>query len=489
MSDVTDGTSLFTLFLTAAALIAVPSIILASKKRQDEQTEEKDASKDEGGMNDDGGLTDMKAVSAKISVLLDNARNKFEDEYMDLKLRVTIPALLQLVIQAEEKTPSDQEFSRDVLYNKTGKASEVKGKELENLDQCLSFAEWAYEPSTKELEKSLGSCGYSLLKHEKVEEAGLVGYYIAIDPEKKTAIIGIKGTSSLSDMLTDCCAATTKQTLDHSFVANDDSLKEISAHEGILISSNALAKSLEPFIKHLFLPLNYRLLLCGHSLGAGAAGLTGVLLRSQYPELIKKNSLEVISFASPPVLNHKAALACLPFTTSVVNNSDCVTRASLNNVEVLFKILQDIQTKLVEAGMDPVDRKSTSAYLSKIKSGKSGEMLMSTEEGFDVIGKAQKGVSIDDPDHLYVPGKVILLYRKWQDRKKRREELEAMEQAAKDKGEKFVEEEAVKEQEPLPVFCVRTDGVADPLRLIEIDNDMVMDHLTGSYHTMVDGLK
>lgn len=402
---------------------------------------------------------------------------------------VTLPAFIQLVIQAQSKSPSDKEFSRDLLYNKAGDAAEVKGEELEDVDKSLNFAEWAYLSSSKELEKNLESYGYSLLKHEKVDEAGYVGYFIAIDPETKTALIGVKGTSSLSDMLTDCCASTTRKTLERSFVVNDDSLKEISAHDGILISAISLAKDLKPFVKDLFLPLQYRLCLCGHSLGAGVAILAGVLLRSQYPELITNDRVRVMAFASPPVLNHKAASACSSFTTTIVNNSDVITRASLNNVEVLLQILSDIQEKLVETGMNPVDMQSTAAYLSKIREGAGGEMLMTKEEGFDVLNQAQKGVSIDDPDHLYVPGKVILLYRKWQDRKKRKEELEAMEKAANEKGEKFSEKEAVKEQDPLPVYCVHTDGIADPLRLIEIDDDMVKDHLCGAYHLMVDGLK
>lgn len=445
--------------------------------------EEKEAS------NDAGGLTDMANVSAKISALLDNARNKFEDRYKDVKLSVTLPALIQLVIQLEAQLPSDKEFKRDLMYDNAGAAAELKGAELEELDRNLNFADWAYLTATKELEKNLESCGYSLLKHEKVDEAGSVGYYIAINPETKTALIGVKGTSSLSDMLTDCCAATSQQTLDRSFVANDDSCNEIRAHEGILISSNALAKSLKPFVKELFIPLKYRLLLCGHSLGAGAASLTGVLLRSQYPELVTENSLEVMAFACPPVLNYKAASASSPFITTVVNNSDVITRASLNNVEVLLQLLAEIQEKLVQAGMDPVDMTSTKAYLNKIKQGAGGEMLMDQEEGFKILDQTFKNVSVDDPDHLYVPGKVILLYRRDQDRKKRREELEAKEQSAKEKGEAFSEEEAVKEQEPLPVCCVRTVGIADPLRLIEIDDDMVNDHLCGSYHKMVDGLK
>ncbi|CAJ1949045.1 unnamed protein product [Cylindrotheca closterium] len=449
--------------------------------------DKEDASKEAGSMIDNAGsLID---VSAKMQVFLDNARNKFEDRYKDVKLRVTLPALIQLVIQAQAKTPSDTEFSRDKMYNTAGDVTEINAKELEGLDRSLNFAEWAYLTSTKELEKNLSSCGYSLLKHEKVDEAGNVGYFIAIDPETKTAVIGIKGTSSLSDMLTDCCAATSRQALDHSFIADDDSFKEISAHEGILFSSNALAKSLKPFVKDLFLPLDYRLCLYGHSLGAGAATLTGLLLRSQYPELIPNHRLEVMAFASPPVLDHKAASACSSFTTTIVNNSDVITRTSLNNVEVLLQILSKIQEKLVEAGMDPVDMQSTAAYLSKIREGKGGEMLMTAEEGFNVLDEAQKNVSVDDPDHLYVPGKVILLYRKWQDRKKRREDLEEMEQVAKGKGESFSEKEAVKDQPPLLVYYVRTDGIADPLRLIEIDDDMMKDHLIGSYHMVVDSLK
>lgn len=317
--------------------------------------------------------------------------------------------LIQLVLQAEAKTPSDKEFSRDVMYNTAGDTAEVKAQELKDLKQNLNFADWAYLSKTKELEINLASCAYSLLKHEKVVEAGNVGYYIAIDPETKTALIGVKGTSSLSDMLTDCCAATAKQTLEQSFIADDDSFKEIFAHEGILISSNALAKSLEPFVKNLFLPLQYRLLLCGHSLGAGAASLTGLLLRSQYTELRANNRLEVIAFACPPVLNHREANACSSFITTIINNSDVITRTSLNNVEVLLQILSKIQVKLVEGGMDPVDIQSTAAYLSKIREGKGGEMLMTAEEGFNLLNQAQDRVSVEDPDHLYVPGKVSCL--------------------------------------------------------------------------------
>lgn len=46
--------------------------------------------KEEGEVKEDGILTDAESlldVSSKIQGLLDNARNKFEDKYKDVKLR------------------------------------------------------------------------------------------------------------------------------------------------------------------------------------------------------------------------------------------------------------------------------------------------------------------------------------------------------------------------------------------------------------------
>lgn len=349
--------------------------------------------------------------------------------------------------------------------------------DLEGLNQQVDFADWAYLSSTKELKENLAGCGYSLLTHETVLEAGCVGYYVAIDSKTQTALIGVKGTSSMTDMLTDCCAATVPYELDRSFSGDPDG-EEIRCHEGILISSKRLAKDLEPFVKDIFIPLEYNILLCGHSLGAGAAALASVLLRSHHPDLIKRDAIKVKAFASPPVLDHHSALASLSFITTIVNNSDVITRASLANVEVLLKILSGIQNKLAEAGIDPVDYKSTKAFLSKLREGTEGDMLMTTEEGFEALGKAQASVAVDDPDHLYVPGRVLLLYGKWQDRVK----LE--EQAAKEKAEK-VEEAATS---VAPTFCSVSNGITASLRLIEIGDDMVGDHLIASYQKRISSL-
>lgn len=218
-----------------------------------------------------------------------------------------------------------------------------------------------------------------------------------------------------------------------------------------------------------------------HSLGAGSAGLVATILRSQIPELIETNSIQVKAFASPPILNREAAMASSSFITTIVNNTDMVPRCSLNNVEVLFEVLQQVQTKLKEGGIDCNDFKSTMAFIEKIQQGTEGDSIMTLEEAFECLAKAQEAVPLDDPNHLYVGGKVILLFEKYQDHQKRKEL-----NASNDKKSK--KDSSSKDEERLPTYCVQTDPVTSTLRAIEIHKDMIFDHLTDSYAERIDDM-
>lgn len=146
--------------------------------------------------------------------------------------------------------------------------------DLKGLDQELKYADWAYE-KTEDIQENLKQTGFILLRHEPNKEAGKVGYYISYNPEKKVALIGVKGTDSKEDMLTDCCAATATHELERNFVEGDkgwfeklvrpdkSSLKNIHCHEGILVSSKWLAEELKPFVRDFFVPLEYQILVCG----------------------------------------------------------------------------------------------------------------------------------------------------------------------------------------------------------------------------------
>jgi hypothetical protein len=85
-------------------------------------------------------------------------------------------------------------------------------------------------------------------------------------------------------VLTDCCGQSVKHTLVGPFGKGGKT--EIYGHEGILVAANRLANDVELLVEELLLPNQYKLLITGHSLGAGVAALLGVILRSKFPTLL-----------------------------------------------------------------------------------------------------------------------------------------------------------------------------------------------------------
>jgi hypothetical protein len=69
----------------------------------------------------------MANVSVKIQSVLASAKEKFEGKYDHVRLSVTVPALLQLVSQAQAGKSGDEVFQRDLMYRDAGEAPAAKG--------------------------------------------------------------------------------------------------------------------------------------------------------------------------------------------------------------------------------------------------------------------------------------------------------------------------------------------------------------------------
>ena len=70
------------------------------------------------------------------------------------------------------------------------------------------FTVWANDEDTELLRSKLEEADYYLLRHRVVAanmSPGYVRHYMAICSEKGVLVIGVKVTSTLEDMLTDCC--------------------------------------------------------------------------------------------------------------------------------------------------------------------------------------------------------------------------------------------------------------------------------------------
>jgi len=439
--------------------------------------------------NDDpNDLTSLASLTIKLQSLYDSAQSKMVSQEALAKSdsQVAFFALLQLIGQFKDR------FSerRDGRYKDAGE--ELDATELEGYDEFFELADWAYNEFEEDesLSKALASLDYTLVRHDETALPGFVAHYIALHKGKKQAIIAIKGTSGLEDMLTDCCGQAVEFELKNGpFV--EDGAGTIHCHEGILLAAKKLARDVETVVEELFLPNNYQIVITGHSLGAGAAALLGILLRSRFEELRSDagKRLKVLAFASPPVVDYEASLACESFCTTIVNNSDIIPRSSLSNLVVMMEFLKILNKKLEEKGKKPKDFKSASKFL-KMLTTSDGDMVMSPDEIKEGMEDAFENVDLKDPDHLYVAGKVYHMYDIWS--KERYDEVEdAVEKETADEAKEDISQaEAEKD-----LSSVRTaervyagHGASSVLRFIELDPRMLTDHLSPGYRSSLHAL-
>jgi hypothetical protein len=324
--------------------------------------------------------------------------------------------------------------------------------------------------------------GFTLIGHEKQVLPGSVAHYIAISRERKLALVGVKGTSGLEELITDCVGGIVTHALEGPFIQG--SPREVRCHEGIALAATRLAEDLGVIVQALLLPAGYRLLITGHSLGAGVAALVAVILRSRIPRLRDDEDgvIRVLAFGSPPVLDHDAALACAGFVSSIVNNSDVIPRMSLSNLVVMSRMLQAVHDKMAEKGVSPQDLKSTAALMQWLARGTDGEMIMSVDEVRAGLNQVLAEVELTDPDHLYVPGKVIHMYDLWGSSGDEREAEGSVDEQAVS-GESTADDGSGRRRAAERVYV--GDGTSSELRHIEMEARLLSDHLPAAYRDSI----
>lgn len=236
--------------------------------------------------------------------------------------------------------------------------------------------------------------------------------------------------------------------------ADEKEFETIRAHEGILASSIKLCQELQPFLEEQ-IQEGCTIDLVGHSLGAGSAAVAAVLLRSRYKELHDTKRLHAYCFAAPPVLDLHSARRSKGFITSVVNRSDCVTRMSIVNAEILIRMLEGLQKKIKE----DEELNTVWGILKELAFGTLVNTL--SDENFyelvDIMRQAQDAVEINDNENLFVPGTIIAMYGTMSEMPEKGEEAEVTIRSA------YID--------PAHAF----------LRYFEMNERMVNDHLIPAY--------
>jgi hypothetical protein len=440
----------------------------------------------------------LSSVLERLEALMATVSKKLECPVPNLY--AAILAYVQLCAQLKQIDP----VTRDDMYSDSGKPFDHNTDDFVTIKHALDFATWAYYLDNETyLRDELEGVGFKLVQARVARRPGSVGHFVAVSHEKRTVVIGVKGTSSLEDLLTDCCGQPVLYNLGGEEVTDrvevrgkiddevhtllDASVEVVSGHEiisilqgydedldarcheGILISTKLLYEQVLPIVDDLIILGGYRLELTGHSLGGGAASLLGVLLRSRIPKL---DNLHVYAFAPPPVLDYDAATGASKYVTSIVNNSDLIPRWSLTNLTVFLEFLRVVSDKLQEHGLRPTGPLATAAFIHKLSLGTSGDMLMTSDEVREAMKAAQDMVKLRHPDHLYVPGRVLLMHKHWQDE-------------VVSTGQEYT----VTPVADLKQYCIVTDGTAKVLRSVEIDGHrMLSDHTTAMYYASIESL-
>jgi Lipase (class 3) len=436
---------------------------------------ELESQQQQGSLDD---LTSFAAISIKLRSLFQRGKEKFDEAGIRLENPVFVfLATIRLMDQVKQQMA----HQRDDLYRYSGEEVQNPKDVLEGLDEIFEFADWAYDelPDGQTLKGNLEAKGYSLLRHEKTALPGHVAHYLAVSTERKEALISVKGTSNFEDLLTDCCGNAVRYNFGNtSFVEGGQ--QEISCHEGVLLSSRRLADDLFTFVDAVLLPAGYRIRVTGHSLGAGVAVIFSMILRSRIEELRKDlgDKLKVLIFASPPILDYEASRNCASFVTTYINNSDMVPRCSLSNLVLLMAFMKPVNKRLDEENLNPKDFSSLAAFTKMLSRDKHADMLLKPAEIRAAIEGPLNQFVIDDPDHLYVAGKVVHMYDEWS------KENYSDRSHYENVGKSFDESKKVPTAERL----YTADGTARPLRVIEIDDRMMSDHTSAGYRSSIRSL-
>jgi len=389
-----------------------------------------------GGTNDK--LASPFAVWTKINEVMSLAyelsEDTMDDDMPQFKLYCCFMSMIRLMNAIDAYDPE----WRESYFSKDGK--DVAEEELEILAKYLDLAEWSYLGSQIGVEKLLRPLGYKMIRFDNATEPGRVGHYIAVHHQKKEVVISIKGTSTLSDVLTDIIG----KAIPHSMEGE----KEIRCHEGMYTASQVLLEDTMHLIENFFLPRGYKLFICGHSLGAGVSCLLGMFIKNHLPDL----DLQVYAFATPACCSYDASLNCQDYITSIINNNDCVPRLSLMNLRTLNKLLALMNQKLDEKGLSPDSFAKAQRYMADLMTIDS-TLLMKPRELTkffnDHFAEPHSDRFLDL--ELYVPGRVVSVWRHVND--------------------------------PNVVGGKVTDGQSQVLKQIFVESNMVSDHSCDAYRS------
>lgn len=204
------------------------------------------------------------------------------------------------------------------------------------------FADASYKKTKAEVAAKIPELLVDHIYHlESSEAVKRPNFFIAEDVITDTLVLAIRGTATVADAFTDCLC---------------EEVPFLSGHAHGAIAENAqnvieIAKPI--LVKLLEKSPDKKVVVTGHSLGAGTAVLTSLKLFSKESKdsIHDADLVDCFAFAPPSVFHPREKLPSSPQIYSFINNMDCIPRCCLGTgVKFLLAIreVDQLEVSLVE---------------------------------------------------------------------------------------------------------------------------------------------
>ncbi|KZV32986.1 sn1-specific diacylglycerol lipase beta-like [Dorcoceras hygrometricum] len=232
---------------------------------------------------------------------------------------------------------SDLTFGLYLIYLQqasTGATEDVKG-ELVSSEAIVQYLIYHIELAKGSYkDNAAGLARHSMIRENHtvkfIKDSSVLrpGYFIGLDMRKKLVILGIRGTHTVYDLVTDIISSS------HEEIA----FEGYSTHFGA-------AEAARWFLTHEIVTLRkclekhkgFKLRLVGHSLGGATASLLAIMLRKKSLKELGFNPeiIDAVAYAPPPCVSRELAESCSDFVTTVVMQDDMIPRLSIGSISRL----------------------------------------------------------------------------------------------------------------------------------------------------------
>lgn len=322
----------------------------------------------------------------------------------------------------DNESKQDAKSSNDTVEveSKPERLTYQAGKLNDDCDKPIILEDNCCGCNVASVERRLAAHNYEIIYVSYKVNVNVVPFLVAADHSKQSVVVAMRGSMSLSDMVTDMNGQTDKLPI-------EDCPEDWLCHRGITRAASYVKSTLlQEFILDRAFNCRpdlgsqeYSLILCGHSLGAGVAAILGILLRKSYPNLKAYLYSPPGGMLSLPVVEYTKQ-----FATGIILGNDCVPRLGIAQLERLrYHVLLSLKSSQKSTGKILAKALCPSCCFGTNKVEYDPSQSLNLLHGTGGRSFEYNGSKIPfqvQPQVLYVPGRLIHIVKNYSFKSKAR---------------------------------------------------------------------